>query len=488
MQAVGHFPQPRQRGRADLAFRCRHRTQEGGIVIRIGQQPQPGQHILDLGPLQKRSTAGQVIRHALQLQRLFQRARLVVATEQDRKIVPLCVVLVGQEGDLGRDTFRLALGIGTFEHPDRLALGVVAPEFFRVQMRVVGDQRVGRAQDTACAAVILFQLDNAQFRVILPEAFDIGGVGAAPGVDRLVVIAHAGERAARPGQQFQQRILRGVGVLVFVHQQIAQALAPGIAQGFVLLQQLHRQPDQVIEIDRVERRQTLLVLAVDIGRLAFARALRQLGGALGREAVGLGARDQIADRGNVRATASARHQILDQRTCIIAVEDRKTAPQPGGIVFDLQELQPERMEGADRQTLSIDPAQQRIRALAHLACRLVGKGDRGDLLRRHLAAHDQVLDLLRDHAGLARTCAGQYQQRRIAMFHSGALGGIQTHVAQTLRQPGNPALCLPGAGLSCMRPRWGLPDQRTGRAERSDARRATGVESGEAHLAAARKW
>src|SRR5690606_29832877 len=151
------------------------------------------------------------------------------AAIQDCHVVPARLVALGQRGGDGGDAFGLVLGLLAFQYADRRAFRVITPQLLFVQVRVVGDQLVGRAQDALAAAVVLLQLDHAQVGPVAAELVDVLGVGAAPGVDRLVVVAHAGDAAALAGEGFQQAVLRVVGVLVFVHQQVAQALAPGVA-------------------------------------------------------------------------------------------------------------------------------------------------------------------------------------------------------------------------------------------------------------------
>src|SRR3546814_8130689 len=77
--------QLRQRSRADPARRRLHRAQERRIVIGIGHQPQPRQRVLALAAVEERGAAAEVVRHAQQLQRLLQRARLVVAAERSEE-------------------------------------------------------------------------------------------------------------------------------------------------------------------------------------------------------------------------------------------------------------------------------------------------------------------------------------------------------------------------------------------------------------------
>jgi hypothetical protein len=54
---------------------------------------------------------------------------------------------------------------------------------------VVRDQRVGSSEDMRRGAVILFQPDHLGAGKIRFEPQDIGDFGAAPAVDRLIIIA-----------------------------------------------------------------------------------------------------------------------------------------------------------------------------------------------------------------------------------------------------------------------------------------------------------
>ena len=156
-------------------------------------------------------------------------------------------MLFGQRGGHAGDAFGFVLVVLALDHADRRTFRMLAPQLLGVQVRVVGDQLVGGAQDALAAAVVLFQLDHAQAGPVLAELVDVFRIGAAPGVDRLVVVAHAGEVAALAGQRFQQAVLRVVGVLVFVDQQIAQAFAPTVAALLVAFENAQRQTDQVVD-------------------------------------------------------------------------------------------------------------------------------------------------------------------------------------------------------------------------------------------------
>src|SRR3546814_5894789 len=129
--------------------------------------------------------------------------------------------------------------------PDAFAFGLCAPQRLGVLVRIVGDQRIGRAQHAVAAAVVLFELDYLQRRVVPGQLRQVLRVGAAPGVDALVVVAHAGEVALVAGQRLEHPVLGVVGVLAFGDQQVAYAFAPAPGDFGVVLEQIHRQPDQV---------------------------------------------------------------------------------------------------------------------------------------------------------------------------------------------------------------------------------------------------
>ena len=127
---------------------------------------------------------------------------------------------------------------------DRLALPELAPQPLGDPAAVVGDHRVGGRQDRLGRAVVLLELDHARVGEVLLEVEDVADVGAAEAVDRLRVVADHREvamadgpacvgapprvglpRRAAADEQLQQPVLRVVGVLVLVHEHVAEASA-----------------------------------------------------------------------------------------------------------------------------------------------------------------------------------------------------------------------------------------------------------------------
>src|SRR4051812_31320724 len=123
--------------------------------------------------------------------------------------------------------------------------------------------------------VILFEPDDLSAGEVPLEAENVSDLGAAPGVDRLIVITDAAQVAARLGEQFQPFILGAVGVLIFVDQQIAKAVAIGGEDIRMGAEDHQHMQQEVAEVAGIERAKPLLILAVE------------LGAATGRESFGL---------------------------------------------------------------------------------------------------------------------------------------------------------------------------------------------------------
>ena len=95
------------------------------------------------------------------------------------------------------------------------------------------------------------------------EAQDVVDLGAAPAVDRLVVVADAADVLRALADQPQPEILRDVGVLVFVDQNEPEALLILAQHLRLLAEQPQHLDQQVAEIGGVERLQPVLIGLVE---------------------------------------------------------------------------------------------------------------------------------------------------------------------------------------------------------------------------------
>src|SRR4051794_6969005 len=126
--------------------------------------------------------------------------------------------------DFVADPARLMLGVPQSAHDDFLAVPGAGPQGFAETAAIIRDDTAGGGQDFRRRTVVLFEPDDQRAGKIALEFENVADLGAAPAIDRLVVVADAAQIAMALRQQPQPEILREIGVLVLVDQQIAEAL------------------------------------------------------------------------------------------------------------------------------------------------------------------------------------------------------------------------------------------------------------------------
>ncbi len=252
-------------------------------------------------------------------------------------------------------------------------------------------------------------------------------VGAAPAVDRLIVVAHDAEILVLGGQRLHELVLRDVGVLELVHQHVIEAAAPVREALGMLREQRQRVQQQVVEVHRIGLLQRGRQRAIDLGRDLGERAVGVGGETVGRHHPVLGARDERMHRArriDLGRMAARLEQTLDQRLRVVLVVDRVVGPEAEQRRLAAQQPGVEGMERPDPQARGFG-AKQRGDAAAHLARRLVRERDREDALGPHAAVFDQMGDPRGEHARLARARAREHEQRAARMLHRRALGVVE---------------------------------------------------------------
>ena len=422
----GKAAQLRQALVADAALGRADRAQERRVVIRVDPQPEPGAQVLDFSAVKKAGAARDLVRNAGAAQRFFKRLGHVVGAVQDGKAAPFGRRVAGraQALDAGDSAVGLVLFAVAIDHAHRLALAQFRKQRFGEQLGVGANHIVGGAQDGAGGAVVLLQLDHLQRGKVQRQLFQVVQRGAAPAVNALVVVAHGGEVAAFAHQQFEQVVLCGVGVLVFIDQHVAEQALPLGAHLRKIAQQFERQADQVVKVHTLVSAQALFVARHDDGDAALVVVLGLRQRLLGVQAHVLPQADgplPLARRGRVgRATGC----VLDDAVHIVGIQDAELGFEAKHLAVLAHHAHAERVEGADQHVLGL-AANQLLGALAHFGGCFVGEGDGGNRFGVH-AALDQVGNLVRDDARLARAGAGQHQARAVGVVDSLKLGEVET--------------------------------------------------------------
>ena len=129
--------------------------------------------------------------------------------------------------------------IGLDEH---FVSGAVArPQCLALSALVMADDGVGGIQNILGGTVVLLQANRAHPPILPFKAEDVLDIGAPEPIDALVVIAHHADVAIASRQQTGQQVLQMVGVLILVHQHIAELPLIVLPHLRAALQQLYGQ-------------------------------------------------------------------------------------------------------------------------------------------------------------------------------------------------------------------------------------------------------
>ena len=317
-----------------------------------------------------------------------------------------------QRLDLLADPARLLLGIPQTAHDDLFAACGAGPQGFPQAAAIMRDDAARRRQDLRGRTVVFLEPHDQRAGEVALEFEDVADLGAAPAVDRLVVVADAAQVAVALRQQPQPQILREIGVLVLVDQQIAEALLVMPEDLGVLAEQRQIVQQQIAEIGRVYGRETLLIIAIEcdgapVGPVSGV-ARRNL---VGHQAAILPALDN-AEQGPRRPAPLVdirrRDDLFQQTELVVGVENREARREADRLGVAAQDARGERVKRAEPDAVG-GAADHRLEPLAHLARRLVGEGDGQHLAGIGAAARQNVREAGGQHAGFSGTGAGQHQ-------------------------------------------------------------------------------
>ncbi len=227
----------------------------------------------------------------------------------------------------------------------------------------MGDQPGGGGEDVRGRAIVALQTDHRRAGEVALEAEDVADLGAAPGVDRLVVVADAADVAVGPRQGAQPEVLGDVGVLILVDEDVAELALVAFENVRLGGEQRQRVQQQIAEIAGVQHPQPLLILAVERQREAVG-GVRALGGGdlVGHEAAVLPPLDQRQDqprRGFLGVDPAGVEELLDQPLLVVGVENGEVRPEPDALGVGAQHPRGDGVEGTDPPAL--DRAAEQVR-------------------------------------------------------------------------------------------------------------------------------
>ncbi len=395
------------------------------VIPRVGHHAEVGHQVLDLLSFVEGESGNDLVRDAIGAQGVLQHPGLEVHAVEDRHLVQFesAAFLADDPGD---HPCFLQVGIGA-DQPDGVPIAGGGPELLALALGVVVDHAPRRAENGAGGAVVLLQLDQLRAGEVALEVEDVAHLGTAPAVDRLVFVTHGADIAPGPGQQAHHFVLRAVGVLVLVHQQVAETLLVEFGQPRFLVEQPHGEQQQVVEVNRAAVGQPLLVfpeqLLLLVSQPVVEAGLVGVGGL--QLVLGLAENGQhLARLEDLDVEAQALDDLLDQCLLVVGVIDLEVPPDAVRCAFDAQQPRAGRVEGGYPEAGKF-VAQQLVHPRLHLRRGLVGEGDGQDLRGPGQFFQQQPGDAVGDHPGLSRTGAGQDQDRPFAVQYRLLLGRIQ---------------------------------------------------------------
>ena len=402
---------------------------EGEIVRWLGDHPQIGERVADFRPLVEPEAADDAIGEADLDEAVFEFAGLELGAHQDRDPVERRALAL-QPFDLLADPARF---LGAVPHPDHaqlVAAIALGPQGLAEPFAVGRDQARGGGEDVRGGPIVLFEPDHFRAGEVLLEAQDIGDLGAAPGIDRLVVVADHADVLALLREQPQPQVLHLVGVLVFVDQDVLEPLPVLLEHVAVAAHDVEHVQQKVAEIAGVQRLQPVLVERVELPAAAVGVGLVLACVELGRtQPLVLPAIDQpgqLAGGPALFVELVRLDQLLEQAQLVVGIDDRVVRLQPDQFGVPAQHPRRDRMERAEIGHPLDRAADHLADALLHLARGLVGEGDAEDLARPGAAGTDDMRQPRGQRRGLAGARAGQHQHRPFGRQHRLALRRVQS--------------------------------------------------------------
>ena len=294
-------------------------------------------------------------------------------------------------------------------------------------------------------AVVPLQPDDERAGKIVLEAQDVVHLCAAPAVDRLVVVTHAADIGIALRQQPQPQILGDVGVLILIHQHVAEAALEILQHIRLGLEQGDAVEQQVAEIRRIEHGQPVLILLVKLAPLAIAEGARlAFRNVLRRQATVLPAvhlRGEHARRPALLIQPLGLDHLFHQAQLIVSVENGEAALQAHQLRMAAQDLHADGVERAEPRHALDALAHVTGDTLLHLARRLVGEGHRKDLRGIGPAACQNMRDAGGQNPRFAGASPCQHQNRPVGAFHCQPLFRIEPF--EIFRRPALLASPLP---------------------------------------------
>ena len=318
---------------------------KGQIIGGRDGQPEIGHRIADFLAFVKARPADHTIRQADGQKPVFKGTHLMGGTDKNGHLFQRARIAMPpaplQPFHFLAHPARLFLTVPMADEADLFAVLLFGPQRLAQTPLIAGDHGAGGGQNMGGRAVILLQPHHNGARKILFKPQDIAHLGPAPAIDRLVIIAHAADVLMRLRQKPQPKVLADVGILVLVHQNIAEPALILFQHIGVFLKDHHAMQQKIAKIGGVQSAQTLLILLIKLGSTVVeGRSLGRGHAIRGQRAVFPAVDDPSQKpRGpTFFVDIGGGNQLFQQAQLVVSVQNREVRLQPHQFRMTAQNL------------------------------------------------------------------------------------------------------------------------------------------------------
>ena len=334
-------------------------------------------------------------------ERLLYGSRLGVRAIQYRDVA-VALPFSAESANLVADPGRLRPLVVQRRRDDGSAFVALGPEFLALALGVVLHDRARSLQYRGGGSVVLLQPDDLGIGIVLLEIEYVLDVRAPPSVDRLVVVAHGADVVVSGGEVLDEQVLRVVGILVLVDEQVVEPALPRRQHVGMLGEKPHRQEQQVVEVDGVVRAHLGLIFGVEFRDQGGVLLVVLTSVVLGALEIVLRLRYRFADTtglDDLLVQSAAPVYPAHERLRIVGIVDREVAVEAHRSCFLAKDSPTDGVKRAHPDLRRGRP-DERADPLLHLLCGLVREGYRQDSPRWD-ALIDEMREAVSQRPGLA---------------------------------------------------------------------------------------
>ncbi len=394
------------------------------IVGLVEDKAKIGHHIANFLTIIEPSATDNLIGQPVANKCFLKSAALCIGAIHHGAIAGAILAALYQTDNLIGHAERFIVGIVALYQHNGFPAPILCPEVFdMLLLPFSADNRPGRIENGLRAAVVLFEQEYLRLRVVVFKAENVFPIGSAPAIDRLVFVAHNKELTVFCRKLLHKNILRVVGVLIFIYEDVGVAMMICRQNIRIFLEQPHRFHQEVIKIKRIVLEQEALVslIAHRVEFVPIAPAARQVAGELfgGNKAVFcVGDTTKDSPRGGFLFIKLKLPQGLAHKPfLVVAIVDDKIALTPQVDNIAPQEASTDAMEGSHGEGRCLFGPHHLCQSFFHLPGRFVCKGDSKNGEGVNATFVDEMGHAVGEDAGFAAAWPGQHKHRAITSLH-----------------------------------------------------------------------